>query len=127
MSVSGRCNFPKMPSKWRRLRKRWDEIFSRAKADIKDVQCRFSDTKEGCHAFGLPGVLGCRYKHDILVEQENKEKNEKKKPGSDPEKEKSGSGNNEANPDGGEKKEGETGKRPWQKKKKKGLKKKNKF
>ena len=50
-----------------------------------------TDTEQGCHALGLPGDLRCRYKHDILVEQEKKEK---KKPGSDPEKVRSGAGHN---------------------------------
>ena len=58
-----------MPTKWLRARKNFDKMFSRAKADVNDVQCGFADTKEGCHAFGLPRVLGCKFKHNILVEE----------------------------------------------------------
>ena len=58
-------------------------MFSRAEADIKDVQCGFADDEEyGCHAFGLPGELGCEYKHDILTEKEKKVKKDKEKSGS---------------------------------------------
>ena len=56
-------------------------MFSRAKADIKDVQCMYSDEEQGCHAFGLPGDLGCRYKHDILAEKKKKVKKVKEKSG----------------------------------------------
>ena len=72
------CNFPKMPTKWLRLRRDIDKMFSRAKADIMDVQCRFADTEPGCHAFGLPGELGCQFKHDILAEKVKKVKKVKK-------------------------------------------------
>jgi hypothetical protein len=51
------CNYPKMPPKYKKLQKQWDKMFSRAKADINDVQCMFADTTEGCHSFGLPGDL----------------------------------------------------------------------
>ena len=54
---------------YKKLQKKWNKIFSRAKEDIKDVQCMFADTKEGCHSFGLPGDLGCKFKHDILAEK----------------------------------------------------------
>ena len=64
------CKFPKMPLSYKKLKKQWDKVFSRAKEDISDVQCMFADTKEGCHSFGLPGDLGCKFKHDILVEKE---------------------------------------------------------
>ena len=132
--------FPKMPSKWRRVRKCWDEKFSRAKTDIQDVQCMFADiiadTEEGCHAFGLPGDDGCKFKHDMLVAKEKKKKKVKESGsaqdvnGNPEEEEKkneaSGSSRNEKKPD--EKKEdGVKDKRPWQKKKKTGSKKKNKF
>ena len=100
-----RCNYAKMPSKWRRERKHWDEIFSRAKADIKDVQCMDADTKAGCHAFGLAGDLGCQFKHDILVKEEMKGESD------------------EANP----KEKKASGEKPWQKRKKSGAKKKPKF
>ena len=103
------CNFQKMPTKWLRLRRDIDKMFSRAKADIRDVQCRYADEEEyGCHAFGLPGDLGCKFKHDILVE-------EVKKSGTD----------QDLNGNTGEKLKEETGKamRPWQKRKTKSKKK----
>merc|ERR1719452_436692 len=59
-----------MPLKYKKMQKQWDKIFSRAREDIKDVQCMFADTEVGCHSFGLPGPLGCKFKHDILVEKE---------------------------------------------------------
>ena len=79
------CNFPKMPPKYKSLRKKWDVMFSRAKEDIKDVQCMFADQSEGCHSFGLPGELACSYKHQVLAERDNTENEEeddskKKKP-----------------------------------------------
>jgi len=55
----------KMPLERRKLKKKWDRIFKRAKADFKDVQCMFSDTEEGCHNF-----KECPYKHDVEVEEE---------------------------------------------------------
>ena len=77
------CKFSKMPTKWLRLRRDIDKMFSRAKADVKDVQCMFADVEEyGCHAFGLPGDLGCKFKHDILAEKEKKVKKGKEKSGS---------------------------------------------
>ena len=75
--VSCYCNFPKMPPAYRKMKKQWDKIFSRAKADIKDVQCMFTDTKEGCHSYGLPGNLGCKFKHDIRSEKEEETEVEK--------------------------------------------------
>ena len=68
------CKFPKMPLKYKKMQKQWDKIFSRAREDIKDVQCMFADTEVGCHSFGLPGPLGCKFKHDILVEKEEEPK-----------------------------------------------------
>lgn len=68
------CKFPKMPLNYKKLKKQWDKIFFRAKEDINDVQCMFADTKEGCHSFGLPTGLGCKFKHDILVEAEEEPK-----------------------------------------------------
>merc|ERR1711879_695032 len=59
----------KMPPNWKKMQKQWDKMFSRADADIHDVQCMFADTREGCHSFGLPGDRGCKFKHDILVEE----------------------------------------------------------
>jgi len=67
------CNFPKMPPKYKSLRKRWDVMFSRAKGDIRDVLCMFADHSEGCHSYGLPGELACRYKHHVLAERDNTE------------------------------------------------------
>ena len=64
------CKFPKMPLNYKKLKKQWDKIFFRAKEDINDIQCMFADTEEGCHSFGLPGQLGCKFKHDIQVEKE---------------------------------------------------------
>ena len=75
------CNFQKMPTKWLRLRRDFDKMFSRAKADVKDVQCAYADMEEGCHAFGLPGELGCQFKHDILAEKVKKVKKVMEKSG----------------------------------------------
>ena len=63
------------------MKRQWDNAFARAKADIKDVQCMFTDSKEGCHSFGLPGELGCKFKHDTMTElkEEKEEDNEEEK------------------------------------------------
>lgn len=54
-----------MPPKLRALRKKWDRIFKRAKADKRDVQCMYTETEEGCHNYN-----DCPYKHDIETEEE---------------------------------------------------------
>jgi len=58
-----------MPPEWRELRKKWNKILKRAKDDINDMQCMFSDSEEGCHNFS-----DCPYKHDIEVKKEKKKK-----------------------------------------------------
>ena len=75
------CNFPKMPPAYKKMKRQWDNAFARAKADIKDVQCMFTDSKEGCHLYGLPGELGCKFKHDTMTElkEEEEENNEEEK------------------------------------------------
>ena len=80
------CDFPKMPPAYKKWQKQWDKFFQRAKADIKDVQCMFTDTKQGCHSYGLPGDLGCKFKHDIKTEKEE-EKAEEEEMANDEEKE----------------------------------------
>ena len=62
------CNFPKMPPNYKKMKKQWDKIFTRAKLSALDVQCMFSDTPFGCHSFGLEGDAGCKFRHDISVE-----------------------------------------------------------
>jgi len=66
-STKCHCNFPKMPPSYKKMRKQWDKIFSRAKASSLDVQCMFADTPFGCHSFGLEGDAGCKFNHDISV------------------------------------------------------------
>eukprot|EP00092_Neocalanus_flemingeri_P036035 GFUD01039235.1.p1 GENE.GFUD01039235.1~~GFUD01039235.1.p1 ORF type:complete len:447 (-),score=102.38 GFUD01039235.1:61-1401(-) len=66
------CKFPKMPPKYKEMRKKWDKMFSRAKACFTDVQCMFANTTTGCHSFGLQGEAGCRFKHDIAVKKVKK-------------------------------------------------------
>jgi len=61
------CNFPKMPPSYKKLKKQWDKIFTRAKKSGLDVQCMFADTPIGCHSFGLDGEEGCKFKHDVSV------------------------------------------------------------
>ena len=68
------CRFPKMPPKYKSLRKSWDLMFRRARDNLTDVQCMFADQAEGCHSYGLPGDLGCRYRHEVTVERETEEK-----------------------------------------------------
>lgn len=63
------CNFPKMPPLYKKMRKNWDKIFSRAKTSSSDVQCMFADTPFGCHSYGLEGDAGCKFKHDIAVKK----------------------------------------------------------
>jgi len=63
------CNFPKMPPSYKKLKKHWDKIFTRAKKSGQDVQCMFADTPTGCHSYGLEGEAGCKFKHDIYVEK----------------------------------------------------------
>ena len=65
------CKFPKMPPNYKEMKKKWDKMFSRAKAFPTDVQCMFADTCIGCHSFRLDGKAGCRFKHDIAVNQAN--------------------------------------------------------
>ena len=93
------------------MQRQWDNAFARAKADIKDVQCMFTDSKEGCHSYGLPGELGCKFKHDIMAELEEakEEKKEEKVKEEDEDADKS------------------SAPQAWQRKKNKGRKKKNIF
>jgi len=56
-----------MPIQLQELVKKWDNIFKRAKADLNDIQCMFSNSKEGCHNF-----KDCPYKHDIEVKEVKK-------------------------------------------------------
>ena len=65
--TSCHCKFPKMPPKYKEMKKKWDKMFSRAKACSTDVQCMFADTKVGCHSFGMEGEANCKFKHDIAV------------------------------------------------------------
>ena len=51
-----------MPPKKGRLRRRWDKMFKRAKANPHDVQCMFADTEIGCQNFS-----NCPFKHDVEV------------------------------------------------------------
>ena len=62
------CEFPKMPQNYKKIQKSWDKVFKRARAEITDVQCMFSDTSSGCHSFNLSGSDKCKFKHDIEVE-----------------------------------------------------------
>merc|ERR1711872_1078236 len=64
------CNFPKMPPSYKKLKKQWDKIFTRAKKSGLDVQCMFADTPIGCHSFGLDGEEGCKFKHDVSVKND---------------------------------------------------------
>ena len=57
------CKYNKIPPKWKELRKKWNKIFQRAKDDENDIQCMFSDTPIGCHAY----KNGCLYKHHVYV------------------------------------------------------------
>lgn len=58
-----------MPPERRELRKKWNKFFKRAKADINDVQCMYSNSEEGCHNYN-----NCPYKHDVEVKKEKKKK-----------------------------------------------------
>ena len=69
--INCKCAFSKKPRKFKKLQKFWDEKFRRAKEDPNDILCVYSNSEQGCHAFGLPDGLGCRYKHYIFVEKED--------------------------------------------------------
>ena len=57
------CKYNKIPPKWKELRKKWNKIFKRVKEQEDDIQCMFSDTPLGCHAY----KKGCLYKHHVYV------------------------------------------------------------
>jgi len=58
-----------MPPELRELRKKWNKMFMRAKADINDVQCMYCGihTRDDCHNFE-----NCPYKHDVEWKKEKK-------------------------------------------------------
>ena len=110
--INCKCAFSKKPRKFKQLLKFWDGKFKRAKEDLNDILCVYSNSEQGCHAFGLPDGLGCRYKHYIFVEKEDavdeehlSEIQDVDKSREDLENKEDGGENKESTEDGGENKE----------------------
>ena len=68
------CKYKKIPYKFRKIIEFYDDIFTRARKLPVDVQCMFSNSKEGCHLFGSVPLHGnlvdCPFKHEAFVKFE---------------------------------------------------------
>lgn len=56
-----------IPPRWRKLRKSWDRMLARARADRHDVQCMFTEARQGPEFVGCHNYPKCPFKHQIEV------------------------------------------------------------